>query len=180
LGESFTHNKIMGLMLGVAGASLLILLGARERRATNVVLGDFLVFLNASSYALYLVLVKPLMQSYRPVIIIRWVFLIGFFMVLPFGYTEFNAIEWSLFHWGDYAALAFIVVCCTFFTYLWNIYALRILSPSTAGAYIYLQPVFAAAIAIFFFHENLSWIKVLSSLLIFTGVYLVNTKRKFI
>lgn len=180
LGERLSPNKIMGLILGVSGAITLVLLGSKESRATNAVLGDLFVLFNATSYAIYLVMVKPLMQNYRPIIVIRWVFLIGLFFVLPFGWNDVMAIDWSLFGLPQYAAVAFIVICCTFCTYLWNIYALRILSPSTAGAYIYLQPVFAAAIAVAFYHEGIGITKIISSLLIFTGVYLVNAKRKLV
>jgi drug/metabolite transporter (DMT)-like permease len=94
--------------------------------------------------------------------------------VLPFGLGQFEAIDWSQFRVADYEAVAFIVVCCTFFTYLWNIYALRILSPSTAGAYIYLQPLFAAIISVAWLGEGISLAKVLAAALIFSGVYLVN------
>jgi drug/metabolite transporter (DMT)-like permease len=121
-------------------------------------------------------MVKPLMLKYRPIIVIRWVFLIGLIIVSPFGIKSFTEIEWQLFGVQEFLSVAFIVICCTFFTYLWNIYALRILSPSTAGAYIYLQPAFAAIIAILFFNEHLTWIKVLASILIFLGVYLVSKK----
>ncbi len=180
LYEKLSVNKIIGLILGVSGAVILVLLGGKEKVATNALLGDLFVLLNATSYAIYLVMAKPLMSKYRPIIVIRWVFLIGLLFVFPFGITELTEIDWSLFSFNEYAAVAFIVICCTFFTYLWNIYALRILSPATAGAYIYLQPVFAAFIAIFFFSEGLSWIKVISSILIFTGVYLVSKKKTVI
>ncbi|MBK7764169.1 MAG: DMT family transporter [Bacteroidetes bacterium] len=178
LGERFSANKIIGLILGVSGAIVLVLLGGKEKVATNAFLGDIFVLLNATSYAIYLVMVKPLMQSYRPIVVIRWVFLIGLVFVTPFGWQEFSEIPWQTFSVNQYVAVAFIVICCTFFTYLWNIYALRILSPSTAGAYIYLQPVFAACIAVIFYHEGVSMIKVIASLLIFAGVYMVTMRKK--
>lgn len=180
LGEKFSANKLIGLILGVSGAIILVLLGGKEKVASNAILGDIFVLLNATSYAIYLVMVKPLMQSYRPIVVIRWVFLVGLLFVAPFGWQEFSEIPWHTFSFNQYAAVAFIVICCTFFTYLWNIYALRILSPSTAGAYIYLQPVFAAIIAVVFYHEGMSIIKIISSLLIFGGVYLVTTRKKIV
>ena len=136
--------------------------------------GDFFILLNAASYAVYLVIIKPLMQRYRPVIVVRWVFLFGLIFVAPFGWNEFSAIDWTLFTAGDYTAVAFIVICCTFFTYLWNIYALKVLSPATAGAYIYLQPFFAAIISVLWLGESLGWVKILAAAFIFAGVYLVN------
>jgi len=177
LHEKLSINKIIGLILGVSGAVILVLLGGKDKVATNALLGDVFVLMNATSYAIYLVIAKPLMTKYRPIIVIRWIFLLGLLVVFPFGIREFTEINWHMFSFKEYAAVAFIVICCTFFTYLWNIYALRILSPATAGAYIYLQPVFAALIAVFFYFEHLSWTKVIASIFIFAGVYFVS-KRK--
>lgn len=177
LKEKLSKGNWIGLTMGISGAALLILLASKESVATNPILGDVFVLLNASSYAIYLIIAKPLMAKYRPIIVIRWVFLLGSIMVIPFGLNDFLAIEWSLFTTNDFLAVAFIVVCVTFFTYLWNVYALRILSPSTTGAYIYLQPLFAAIIALLFFGEEMSTLKVISGVLIFTGVYMVSMKK---
>lgn len=174
LKERLKPQKALGLLMGISGAFLLMSAGKEITMTGNSAMGDFFVFLNAASYAIYLVMIKPLMQRYRPIIVIRWVFFFGFLFVLPFGYPQFAAIDWSHFQATDYAAVAFIVICVTFFTYLWNIYALQHLSPSTAGAYIYLQPIFAAIISMVVIGEHLTWIKVLATILIFTGVYLVN------
>ncbi|RYD55537.1 MAG: EamA/RhaT family transporter [Sphingobacteriales bacterium] len=174
LRERIKWEKGFGLLLGIGGATLLMSAGKELTMTGNSALGDFFIFLNATSYAVYMVMIKPLMHKYRPIIVIRWVFLFGFLMVLPFGWPQFAAIEWSQFGAGDYLAVSFIVICTTFFTYLWNMYALKHLSPSTAGAYIYLQPIFAAVISVLVMHEQLTWVKMLATLLIFSGVYLVN------
>jgi drug/metabolite transporter (DMT)-like permease len=177
LKEKRSLTNHLGLVLGISGAAILILLAGKDSVAANPLFGDFYILLNATSYAIYLVMVKSLMSKYRPIIVIRWLFLIGSFMVFPFGIQDFLAIPWSNFQTTDFAAVFFIVICVTFFTYLWNIYALKILSPAIAGAYIYIQPLFAALIAIFFLNEEASWIKLLSGILIFTGVYLASRKK---
>ena len=174
LRERIGWDKSLGLLLGIGGAFLLMSAGKELTMTGSSALGDLLVFLNAASYAVYLVLIKPLMQRYRPIIVIRWVFFFGFLFVLPFGGPQFAAVDWSLFCFNDYLAVGFIVICCTFFTYLWNVYALRHLPPSTAGAYIYLQPIFAAIISMLGIGEQLTWVKIVSTVLIFAGVYLVN------
>ncbi len=174
LRERIKMEKAIGLVMGIAGALLLMSAGKEITITGSSAIGDLYVFLNAASYAIYLVMIKPLMQRYRPIIVIRWVFLFGFLFVFPFGFPQFKEISWQAFEWTDYLSVAFIVVCVTFFTYLWNIYALRHLSPSTAGAYIYLQPIFAAIISVIVIGEQLTWIKILATILIFAGVYLVN------
>ena len=174
--EKLSPLNYVGLLLSIIGAALLILLSKKDAVASNPWLGDFFVLLNAASYAIYLVIVKPLMQKYRPVIVIRWIFLIGSFMVIPFGLSDFMDITWSAFEMKHFLAVAFIVIGVTFFTYLWNIYALHLLSSSIAGAYIYLQPVFAALIAVFMLGEEATITKFLSACLIFIGVYWVSRR----
>lgn len=174
LRERIGLSKGLGLCIGIGGAILLMSAGKEITMTGSSAMGDLLILLNAASYAIYLVIIKPLMQRYRPIIVIRWVFLFGFMFVLPFSWQQFTAIDWTLFETTDYMALGFIVICVTFFTYLWNIYALRFLSPSIAGAYIYLQPMFAAFISVIFTGEDLTWVKLVATALIFSGVYLVN------
>jgi drug/metabolite transporter (DMT)-like permease len=165
------------LSLGVFGAALLVTIAAKDKVAINPILGDAFVFLNATSYAIYMIIVKPLMHKYRPIIVVRWVFLIGSLFVFPFGIQDFLAIQWASFTPNNYLAVGFIVIGVTFFTYLWNIYAIRILSPAIAGAYIYIQPLFAAVIAILFLGEEMSLIKAIAAILIFVGVFLVSKKN---
>lgn len=174
LKEKIGAEKGIGLVLGVSGAILLMSAGKELTMTGSSALGDLLVFLNAASYAIYLVMIKPLMRRYRPIIVIRWVFFFGFLFVLPFGWPQFSRIDWVQFSVNDYLCVAFIVVCVTFFTYLWNVYALHILNPTTAGAYIYMQPIFAAIISIIVIGEQLTWVKLVATLLIFSGVFLVN------
>lgn len=180
LKDRLTLQKGAGLVMGVGGAVLLMSAGKEITITGSSALGDLFVFLNAASYAIYLVIIKPLMIRYRPIIVIRWVFFFGFLFVLPFGLPQFLKIEWAAFGFTDYLSVAFIVICVTFFTYLWNIYALKHLTPATAGAYIYLQPLFAAVISMVFLGERLTLVKLTATLLIFAGVYLVNFgfKRK--
>ncbi|MBS1782823.1 MAG: DMT family transporter [Bacteroidetes bacterium] len=174
LKERLSFQKGFGLLLGISGALLLMSAGKELTLTGNSAMGDLLVLLNAASYAIYLVMIKPLMVRYRPIIVIRWVFLFGLLFSLPFGLPQFLSIEWSRFTLIDFSAVAFIVIFVTFFTYLWNIFALQQLSPATAGAYIYLQPIFAAIISMLFLGESLTFIKIIASVLIFTGVFFVN------
>jgi drug/metabolite transporter (DMT)-like permease len=180
LKDRITMGKAVGLLLGVSGAILLMSAGKELTITGSSALGDLFVFGNAASYAIYLVMIKPLMHRYRPVIVIRWVFFFGFLVVIPFGWPQFSAIDWPVFTFVDYLCVIFIVICVTFFTYLWNVYGLHILSPSIAGAYIYVQPIFAAIISVVFTGEKVTFVKLLATMLIFSGVYLVNFgfKRK--
>jgi drug/metabolite transporter (DMT)-like permease len=174
LKEKITSFKIIGLLLGVSGAMVLILSKEKTGNASDVLVGDVLIIINAISYTFYFVLVKPLMKEYNPIAILRMVFSIGFFMILPFCVKEFSAIEWLSYGRQEFLALILIVLGGTFFAYLFNIYGIKILGASTAGAYIYSQPLFAAVIAISFLGEEIVAYKIIAGVLIFAGVFIAN------
>lgn len=176
--EKITSLKLLGLFLGIGGASLLILTKENSLIGSNMLLGDIYIIINAVSYAFYFVLVKPLMLKYSPVHVIRWVFSLGMLIIAPFCWHEFASTNWQLFHFSHYAALAFVVLGATFFAYLFTVFGLKHLSPSAAGVYIYLQPLFSAVVSVFFFREELSAYKLVAAALIFAGVYLVNRRKE--
>jgi len=178
LKEQFTLFKAAGLALGIGGAVFLVLQKEAGHHASDYLLGDILILVNAISYSAYFILVKPLMQHYSPLHVVRWIFTIGFFMVLPFGWQEVQQASWQQFHWEDYTALAAIIFTGTFLAYYFNAYGIQHIGAGATGTYIYTQPVFAVLIAILFVGESFSWQKGLSAVLIFAGVFLVNLKTR--
>ena len=174
LHEKLNIRKGIGIALGLIGASALILNGGSLSGNTDFLLGNTFVFINAISYGLYLVLVKPLMQKYHPITVMFYVFSFGFLYVLPFGYSELLAVEWSSFPPKIMWEVAFVVVCTTVVAYLLNSSALKQLNPSTVSIYIYTQPVLATLFAIFRNSDNLDEMKIISASIIFIGVYLVS------
>ena len=177
--EKVLPLRIFGVVLGAIGAIVLAVYG-RDFEVGNphLALGNFLVFLNACFYAVYLTMVKPLMKKYHFLTIMKWIFTIGFFVVLPFGFTDFQAVEWSSISSKVWAEIAFIVFGTSVLAYMFNVYALSNLRASTVGFYIYLQPVLATVIALFVGSDKLDVVKVIAASIIFIGVYLVGRKPK--
>lgn len=171
--------RILGVALGAIGAIVLAVYGQDfDISNPNLAFGNFLVFLNAVSYGLYLTLVKPLMKKYHFFTIMKWVFTIGFVVVLPFGYADVQLVEWVKVTpkiWGE---IAFIVFGTSVLAYVFNVYALSNLRASTVSFYIYLQPVLATLIALFVGSDKLDPVKIAAASLIFIGVYLVGRKPK--
>ncbi len=175
--EDVTWQKVVGLLLGSAGA--LIILGGKGFNFNGHTLwGDFCVLLNATSFAVYLVIVRPLMKKYHPLTVIKWVFFFGLIPVVLFGAKQFGQIEWGTFTASTWLCVGFIVICTTFFAYLLNILALREVHSSVVGAYIYLQPVVATIISISLGKDQITVEKVISAVLIFSGVYFVSFAGK--
>lgn len=178
LKERLTILKITGLLLGVVGSVLLIAGKQSSTQPRDYLTGDIFIVLNGISYAFYFVLVKPLMERYTPLQVVRWVFTFGFIMMLPVGWMQFGEIQWQQFNFTYAGVLFFIILAGTFLAYLFNVYGIRVIGPGITSAYIYVQLVFAVAIAVLFFDEQLTLSKVLAGLMILGGVFLVSLKKK--
>lgn len=178
LRERITWIKSTGIFLGLAGALLLILFGLKEQpNAPNIPLGNLLFIVNAASYSIYLILIKPLVPKYSSITLMKFLFLFAFLINLPIGISEFIEVEWTSLPIDDIWKLVFVVICTTVMTYLLNIYALKQLSPSTIGAFIYLQPVIAVIFAVIVGADSITALRIGAAVLIFLGVYLSTIKR---
>lgn len=175
--ERMKKQKVLGLILGLIGTVFLILYGKSVINASNATLGNILVFINAVSYGFYLIIVKKLMDKYNAFAFVKWIYTFGFLMVLPFGWSEFQAVDYANLPTDIIWKIGFVVVFSTFLTYLLNLVSMRELKPTTVAVFIYLQPLFATIFAISLGKDDLGWVKIISAVLIFTGVYLVTQKR---
>ena len=179
LKEKVTLKKILGIIIGFSGAIFLILNTSKTgMNAPNIPLGNSFFLLNASAYAGYLIVVKPLTSKYNIFTIMKWLFLIGLILSAPITYNQFVEVNWLELPWFAIWRMGYVVIGTTFLTYLFNIYALKTLSPTTVGSFIYLQPIITIVFALITANDTLDSIKLLSCLIIFIGVYLVSVKNR--
>lgn len=176
--ENVTSTKVTGILFGAAGALMVILSTGKISFESNTFTGNLLVFINASSYAIYLVLIKPLAMKYHPFTIMKWIFLFGFLIILPFCLPVFLAEDLGHIPASIWISIAYVVIASTSVAYLLNNYSLRTVTPTINGIYIYLQPMLAAAVAIMIGQDRLTPAKVIASILIILGVFLVSKPKK--
>ncbi len=179
LRERITLIKSLGIVFGLSGALVLILFQEKtQSNAPNIPLGNLLFVLNAISYSFYLILVKPLVAKYKAITLLKFFFLIAFCINLPIGYSEVIQVDWAQLTFSEGGQIAFVIVATTFLTYLFNIFALKQLSPSTVGVFIYLQPLVATIFAILVGADVLNALRIGAACLIFMGVFLSTRKPK--
>lgn len=173
--EKLSIQKAIGVIVGAVGAYLLITKDGISL-SEGTFLGDIFIVLNASAYAVYLVIAKPLMTKYKPTTVIKWVFLFGMIMCLPFGIEELAVVNWRLFPTEAWISVLYVIVGATFMVYLLNIWSLQFVNASVVGIYIYLQPVISTAIAVSFRGDELDLFTVIYAVIIMAGVYIVSKK----
>ncbi|MCM4163935.1 MULTISPECIES: DMT family transporter [unclassified Arenibacter] len=173
--ENISLQRGIGVFMGLIGALTLILFGAEIRQdASNIPLGNLLFIVNATSYGLYLILVKKLLEKYHPFTLMKWMFLIGLIITLPITYSQFTEIQWGQLPVEALGAIAFVIIGTTFLTYLFNVFALTQLKASTVGVFMYLQPLIGIIFAIITVKDHLTLIKFTAIILVLIGVYLVS------
>lgn len=181
LRERITFLKVSGIFLGLSGALMLVLFSDEIRQdAPNIPLGNLLFIVNAFSFGVYLILVKPLASKYHAITLMKWLFIIALIVNFPLTISEFREVEWKELPSPAIWSLVFVVLGTTFSTYLLNIYAIKQLSPSTLSTFIYLQPLIAIIFAIIVGIDELNVLKVAAGSLVFLGVYLVTKKKTVI
>ena len=174
LKEKITHKKLIGIALGIAGVVILTLYGKKFVYEKGGLLGDVMIFINACSFGTFFVLVKTLMHKYHPVTVTKWIFSIGFFFVLPFGFHELINTPMNGFTLHIWMAIGYVLICTTFLAYLLNTSALKLVDASIVSIYVYLQPVIATVIALLLGKDELTMVKLAAGLMIFSGVFLVS------
>ena len=180
LHEKLTSRKSIGIAIGMVGAVWLI---SRNRLGSSGLelsfWGDLMIFINATAYGVYLILVKRMMKLYHPIAVVKWVFTFGLIYVLPFGLLKWDTARWSDFDLQVWLSVGYVLVFTTYFAYVLNAMALKSVSPTTVAVYIYLQPIVATIATISLGRESLGFVQITCGFLIFTGIYLVSFSGKF-
>ena len=177
LKEKLTGLKLAGIALGSSGALWLILKNGDISFSGGTFLGNLFILINASSYALFLVLIKPLMQKYSALTVMKWVFTFGLIYVIPVSLPLALNTNYAAIPFNIWMSVTYVVLFTTVLAYLLNNYSLKLVSPTVNSSYIYLQPFLATVVAMAAGKDALTWVEVVAALLIFTGVYLVSRRE---
>jgi drug/metabolite transporter (DMT)-like permease len=186
LKEHITILRVAGVLLGMTATILLTLTGNVGEE--DSLLGDLFLFINAFSYAIYLVLAKPLMTHYQPITVITWIFTFGFLYILIFPptWSAISETHFSAIPFTAWLKVIYVIIGVTFLTYLLTTYGLKYVSPATSSVYIYFQPILVAFFAYFFlalgiaddYTQSITVEKFAYTALIFLAVYLTAKKER--
>jgi drug/metabolite transporter (DMT)-like permease len=179
LKERLFATRIVGILVGFSGAALLIFLSTGAgAEASNPTLGNLLIFVNAISYAFYILLAKKLTAKFHVFTLMKWLYFFGVIFITPFGIIQGLEFEISTASTSTLLNIGYVILFATFGTYMLNIIAIRTLKPSVVAVFVYLQPLLATLIAIGLGKDMITWQKAVAGLLIFTGVFLTGLKKK--
>lgn len=178
-GERLTARKWLGILLSFIGGAGLIFASSSESLQISgaSIAGDIKITLNAAFYGVYLVTVRPLLQKYSTLTVMKWLFLIGSIPNLIIGGPALLRLDPTISAqaiWG----IVFLVVGATVIAYFLNAWAMKRVPSSAVGAYVYVQPVFVTLVSALWGFGEVTIYTIPLIFLIFAGVYMVSMEQK--
>lgn len=183
IGILFRHQRpawmeYLGVVISFAGAVLVIVMGKGGKAGSDNLLGDLLAIASCICYAFYLVILEGPTNKYRPVTMLRWVFLFAalpaLFLLIGFDHQPImhatQAVPWI--------EIGFILLCPTFIAYFLVQPAIRDIGSELVSLYQYMLPVFATISAVLMGLDHLRWIQVWAMAIIVVGMVLTNVGKK--
>lgn len=182
IGEKITTMKAVGVLLGIAGAVLMVLMSQSLGSGRNDLIGILLAILSVLTWAVYLIITRNVAEKYSPVTQMKYVFLISAIVTVPIALPELplNALYTAAWGWDGALEMAFIVVGATALGYFLIPFAMRYLQATTVSIYTNLQPIIASFVAIALGQDQLTWDKPVAAALVLLSAYIVtavNTKE---
>ena len=179
LGESFGLQKIAGLVLGAAGAILVITRGdlSSDILAVPSTLGDLLILASTVNWAIYTILGRGTLKSLgsgratTAAMSLGWAMLIPFFLVSK-GWQEFESL--SSHGW---IAVIFLGIGCSGLGYLFWYAALERLEASQVAAFLYIEPLVTLAAAMILLGESIVFSTMVGGVLVLAGVAIMQKTK---
>ncbi|MCR4766001.1 MAG: DMT family transporter [Bacteroidaceae bacterium] len=174
-----TKAIIAGSIISIWGVAMVIFNGSFILKLNP--LGDFLALVAAASWAVYSLVMRNMTKRYNTTFLTRKVFFYGILTIIPvFIITPWQFPLSKLTEPVIWMNLVFLGVIAALICFvLWSI-VIRELGALTSANYIYLSPVSTMIASAIFLQEPLTWISVVGSILILTGLFIVGfySKRK--
>lgn len=178
IGERITSIKFLGVLLGIAGAVLMVVMGglSGSGSGSNDILGISLAILSVLTWAIYMIITRKVTQKYTPVTQMKYIFLISAIVTVPLAWPELSEqplYSAATFGWDGALEMAFIVLMATVLGYFLIPFAMKSLSATTVSIYTNLQPMVASFVAIMLGQDRLTWDKPVAALLVLLSAYIV-------
>jgi drug/metabolite transporter (DMT)-like permease len=179
-GKKIQPMSIIGVVLGVIGIYLLV--SQKEvLQMENSILGMIMIFLCMLSWAYGSLFVGTADLPKNYFVNTGYQMFMGGLMLglasLLFGEEWTSPLIWSSeVQWSMILLIIFgSIVAFTSFNYL-----LKVVSPEKVATSTYVNPIIALLLGWYFLNENISMQSVVAAVILLTGVYFINTKKKLV
>ena len=178
LSHNLTRNGVLGIFLSFIGVLLIFLASPNlDIEFYDRIVGNAYIMFGAFAYAIYVVSMRRyvLLTQHKPLsslATISWASLVGCILFVPFVILEapweriWNGQEWLL--------IAYLGVLSTALCYVFFAMGIETIGANKAASFINVVPIFGILSSWIWIGENLGFVQIISFVLIYYGVKLVN------
>jgi len=179
LREKLGSAKVAGLVLGFAGAALVVTRGKLSGGLLSLptTRGDLLILASTVNWAAYSVVGRRTLARLGSARATAFAMLAGWAMLAPLFVLRAGWTEYARVSAGGWAAIAFLGIGCSGLGYLFWYAALEKLETSRVAAFLYLEPLVTLAAAVILLGEPVHATTVAGGLIVLAGVFLVSGAR---
>lgn len=175
LKEKVTKIERIGLIIAVIGSLITISQPIFEGNIFKGSLyGNFLVFLSVIAWVVYVLFYKMKSLKYHPLISTSIGFFVGLLSMIPLVLLT-NSSSYHLspitYHPNALMGILYMVIFSSVIAYTLYEYGLSLIEASESSLFAYLQPIFAAPIALWWLGEKISLPFILGATVIAIGVF---------
>ena len=175
--ERFSARQVWGSIVALAGMAAVVLNGHFVLHLSP--LGDTLAFSACLCWALYTLLMKPVMGRYPAMFITRKVFFYGILTILPYYIFVPDMPSWDVLMLPEVALnLLFLGSVASMLCYLTWSWCMKGLGAVVCTNWVYVNPITTIIAAWLILDEQITVYFLIGSILIIMGMYLSSKKSK--
>lgn len=149
LKEPITGKKALGVIMGCAGAIILIVTSATSGNAkVGNIFGDLLCMCAQFSFALYLSLFSKLIRRYSVFTVNKLMFTYAAIIILPFTSGHLISLDYGAIPVKTWLETGFVVFFGTYLSYILMMIGQQTLRPTVVSIYNYVQPLVSVTVSI--------------------------------
>jgi drug/metabolite transporter (DMT)-like permease len=175
--EKITAARLGGLLVGFAGVVVLVIQNLKPDGLQGDIWGELAVLLATVSYAVALIFSRRYLRGTKPVVQSTMILVVA------------SALMWTIMPVADrpvvfpttpvtWIAVIWLGVLGLCVAYLLFFYLNNVWGPTRASLVTYVFPVVGVALGIIFLSEPLTWNMIVGSVLVVSGIAVVNRKPR--
>jgi len=178
--ERLTLHHWLGLASGLLGAALIVFGSSAGAADSQTFLGALLALVTAASWAIYSVLIRPLMARYTALSISSFMMVAGTIAMVPFALPDLLATHWSTVPGEAWLGLLYAALLSVSLTNILYFTAIRRVGASRAALYAYLEPFLGVIFATILIGERATPLQLAGGAIIVAAIVVASPRRRII
>lgn len=167
--ERVARTLWVGLGAGLVGVTLIVIGGGEAVGGVSVV-GELGALATALSWAVYSVLIRPLMRRYSALQLSAFVMVVGTLVLVPFSVPSVLTQDWSAVPPDAWVGLLYAAILSVTVTNILYFTAIHRIGASRAALYTYMEPFLGVLIAVILLGDSVTALQLVGGVVVLGSV----------